>query len=275
MSSEESVIGIKLGELSEYSDTYNPAFLQPIPRAASRGAVFADVVPFSGVDVWTSFELSWLNSRGVPQVAIAEFRFDCFSENIIESKSFKYYLNSFNQTVFDSVEAVEACLLCDLSRAAKGKVSVDIFDMNTSFSSEMLPGQCVDQLDCEVTQYSADDGLLIVDEDKTVEHAQLYSHLLKSNCPVTGQPDWATVWIEYSGPEIQADAFLTYVVSYRQHQDFHENCVEKIYADIMTRCECSELSVYARYTRRGGLDINPFRSSCDARELPFGRLLRQ
>ena len=275
MPHEKLESGIQLGELAQYSDVYDASFLQPIPRGPSRKVTFDDVLPFSGVDVWTSFELSWLNPRGVPQVAVAEFRFDCMSENIIESKSFKYYLNSFNQTIFTSMEAVQVCLVKDLSAAANGKVSVEITRPDTLFSCVAIPGICVDQLDCEVTQYSADASLLVVgDDDHVVNNIQLYSHLLKSNCPVTGQPDWATVWIEYTGNVISPEAFLAYVVSYRQHQDFHETCVEKFFADIMTRCKPSKLSVFARYTRRGGLDINPFRSNCRS-DVPFGRLFRQ
>lgn len=266
--------GIQLGELAEYSDVYDATLLQPIPRAPSRNVVFGNGLPFSGVDIWTCFELSWLNPRGVPQVAIAEFQFDCLSENIIESKSFKYYLNSFNQTVFASIEAVQACLVKDLSAAANGNVIVEITNPDTPFTGVAVPGVCVDQLDCEVTQYSADASLLVVDKDSSVQSAQLYSHLLKSNCPVTGQPDWATVWIEYTGKVIRPEAFLAYVVSYRQHQDFHETCVEKFFTDIMANCAPSKLSVFARYTRRGGLDINPFRSNCRS-DVPFGRLCRQ
>jgi len=274
MSHEKLESGIQLGELAEYSDVYDATFLQPIPRAPSRKETFGDAVPFSGVDIWTCFELSWLNPRGVPQVAVAEFRFDCMSENIIESKSFKYYLNSFNQTVFTSIEAVQACLVQDLSAAANGNVAVEITRPDTPFAGAVIPGVCVDQLDCDVTQYSADASLLSVDDGSAVQNVQLYSHLLKSNCPVTGQPDWATIWIEYTGKAIHPEAFLAYVVSYRQHQDFHETCVEKFFADIMARCKPSKLSVFARYTRRGGLDINPFRSNCRS-DVPFGRLCRQ
>lgn len=266
--------GIQLGEQAQYSDVYDATLLQPIPRAPSRNIEFGDGLPFSGVDIWTCFELSWLNPRGVPQVAIAEFQFDCLSEHIIESKSFKYYLNSFNQTIFASIEAVKACLVKDLSAVANGHVAVEITGLDTPFTGVVMPGVCVDQLDCEVAQYSADASLLVIDKDSTVQSAQLYSHLLKSNCPVTGQPDWATIWIEYTGKVIRPEAFLAYVVSYRQHQDFHETCVEKFFADIMTYCEPSELSVFARYTRRGGLDINPFRSNCRF-DVPFGRLCRQ
>lgn len=274
MSHEKLGSGIQLGELAEYSDIYDATLLQPIPRAPSRKVEFGDSLPFSGVDIWTCFELSWLNPRGVPQVAIAEFQFDCLSENIIESKSFKYYLNSFNQTVFSSIEAVQACLVKDLSAAANGHVVVKITKPDAPFACAAMPGVCVDHLDCEVIQYSADASLLVVDDDSVVQNGQLYSHLLKSNCPVTGQPDWATVWIEYTGKAISPEAFLAYVVSYRQHQDFHETCVEKFFADIMARCEPSKLSVFARYTRRGGLDINPFRSNCRS-DVPFGRLSRQ
>lgn len=266
---------VRLGEELAYSDVYTPSFLEPIPRSISRASNFSDALPFVGKDVWTCYELSWVNKKGVPQVAIAEFIFDAMSENIIESKSFKYYLNSYNQTVFDSLEDVRLCLESDLSRVSRGDVLVSVRSLSSEPSFAQIDGVCLDNLDCELSSYRADASLLqLVDGGVYVNDSQVYSHLLKSNCPVTGQPDWATVWIEYSGLQISNASLLAYIVSYRCHQDFHETCVERIFTDLMKRCSPEKLSVYARYTRRGGLDINPFRSNC-SREIPFGRLPRQ
>ncbi|VUD68957.1 NADPH-dependent 7-cyano-7-deazaguanine reductase [Thalassocella blandensis] len=265
--------GIQLGKDALYVDHYDAELLVPIPRSESRAKVFGATLPFMGKDIWTSYELSWLSKSGKPQVAIAEFEFPYDSQNIIESKSFKYYLNSFNQTFFDSMEEVRQTLIRDLSQAAGGDVSVDVQNLSSDHQIYVLPGTCVDNLNVNVNQYTPNPELLTSGR-RTVEKKQLFSHLLKSNCPVTGQPDWATVWIEYSGTEIIPESFLAYVISYRQHQDFHENCVESMFKDIMRQCQPSTLSVYARYTRRGGLDINPFRTNA-REEVPVKRLARQ
>ncbi|MFL0799946.1 MAG: NADPH-dependent 7-cyano-7-deazaguanine reductase QueF [Agarilytica sp.] len=265
---------ITLGQKSLYPDTYDASLLEPISRQLSRAELGLDeVLPFHGADIWTGYELSWLGTSGKPEVAIAEFSFPAASANIIESKSFKYYLNSFNQTKFDSWEHVQNTLVQDLSLKADGQVEVSLFPLEDFADPEKNSGDCVDRLEVNIDQYSPSPGLLKSSETKVTKHG-LYSHLLKSNCPVTGQPDWASVWIEYSGKEISPESFLRYVVSYRQHQDFHENCVERIFCDLLQQCECDELSVYARYTRRGGLDINPFRTNVE-REIPFKRVARQ
>lgn len=268
--------GIKLGEESLYVDQYDASLLAPIARSQSRDGLSITrepSLPFTGVDLWTGYELSWLNLKGKPQVAIVEFEFDCDSLNIIESKSFKYYLNSFNQTPFKSRESVIQTLTHDLQDAASGRVSVRLFDLDDYRQTSPLPGVCVDDLDIEVDQYQAS-GAILNTLAESVQDEALYSHLLKSNCPVTGQPDWATIWVEYSGLKICQESFLQYVISFRQHQDFHENCVEKIFMDLQKYCLCSDLSVYARYTRRGGLDINPYRTST-SNDLPLVRLARQ
>ena len=253
---------IQLGVDSLYVDQYKPSLLAPIPRASSRDALFGtDALPFKGRDVWTAYELSWINEKGKPEVAIAEFEFAFDTECIVESKSFKYYLNSFNQSVFASGEQVLKTLKEDLSQAARGEVDVRMYALDDFHPVDSFEGSCVDRLDVEITNYSDAEGILKVSGEKVVSCMRLYSHLLKSNCPVTGQPDWATVWVEYSGAEIEPESFLKYIVAYRNHQDFHENCVEKIFADITRQCAPSMLTVYARYTRRGGLDINPYRSS--------------
>jgi len=268
---------IELGKSSEYRDTYDPSLLAPIPRAQARQALPEHDGSFNGCDVWTAYELSWLNQKGVPQVAIAEFLFDSASLCIIESKSFKYYLNSFNQTPFSCWDAVRERMALDLETASGGKVSISLIPLDNGFDVVApLKGVCVDSIECQIECYQPDATLLEFG-GKSVKNEQLFSHLLKSNCPVTGQPDWATIWVQYSGKKLSEQSFLKYVVAFRQYQGFHESCVERIYCDLLTQGELSELCVYARYTRRGGLDINPMRYSpgFNADSVPFGRLVRQ
>jgi len=253
-----------LGQSTDYVDQYSPELLYPLPRKVKRDelGVSEQSLPFSGVDYWNSYELSWLSSSGKPQVAIAEFSFPCDSKNIIESKSFKLYLNSLNQTVFDSKEKLEKILVDDLSKVAESKVGVNIvptgqaLDINSGAEDRIL----IDDLELDSFQYEVDPTLLSNAKGGGVQE-KLVSHLLKTNCPVTGQPDWASVLIDYSGEAISHEGLLRYIVSYRNHQDFHEQCVERIFMDIMAQCKPDRLTVYARYTRRGGLDINPLRSS--------------
>ncbi|MFT6915836.1 MAG: 7-cyano-7-deazaguanine reductase [Motiliproteus sp.] len=249
-----------LGQSTSYVCEYDPKQLFAIPRANNwqgRGYVKA---PFRGCDLWNAYELSWLNLRGLPQVAMAEFRFSCESPNIIESKSFKLYLNSFNLSRFASADQVRQHLLEDLSEVAGAPVTVAIQSLEASARIDQLKGECLDQLDVEIEHYQPAPQLLRTIEGDRVE-AQLYSHLLKSNCPVTGQPDWASIQIDYRGAPIDKEGLLKYLVSYREQGDFHEQCVEQIFLDILDRCQPEQLSVYARYLRRGGLDINPFRST--------------
>jgi len=263
-----------LGQETPYSDQYSPELLVPIARDESRRSWLAGgALPFSGKDLWSAYELSWLDPRGKPVVAIADFVFDAASVNIVESKSFKYYLNSFNQSQFADVSELVATLERDLGAVAQGGVTATIYAVDDYHSVDRLTGTCVDALDIDVNRYSPTPSLLSLGEGR-VSGERLYSHLLKSNCPVTGQPDWASVWIEYSGARIEPSSFLAYVISYRQHQGFHESCVEGMFVDIMAQCKPDALSVYARYTRRGGLDINPFRSNCGA-QVPALRLARQ
>ena len=252
---------VSLGVDSVYPSEYDASLLAPIPRVMSRGALFGDESwPFKGYDLWTGYELSWLNLKGVPQVAIAEFQFPFDSPNIVESKSFKYYLNSYNQTSFFDRDAVCLQLKQDLSAVAGSDVEVTLFDVDNYQQGSVMDSENIDDLDIEIGEYSIDRSILVVEENVLVENQKLHSHLLKSNCPVTGQPDWATVGVHYSGKKISEKALLKYIVSFRQHQDFHENCVEKIFSDIKQQCSPDKLTVYARYTRRGGLDINPVRS---------------
>ncbi len=282
MTNDTTTPSISLGKEASYPDRYDAALLAPIARAETRQALWgSEAMPCEGVDVWTAYELSWLAPSGKPCVAMAEFCFSAASSHIVESKSFKYYLNSLNQTVFASKEAVAEVMQRDLSQASGGDVSVRFFDLQGHNALAQVSGFCVDELDVTVDHYSPDASILSLKTDNIkkasqhrVSNARLYSHLLKSNCPVTGQPDWATVWIEYTGLEICPESFLRYVVSYRQHQDFHENCVERMFRDLDQQCQPESLSVYARYTRRGGLDINPFRTNA-GRDVPFGRLARQ
>mgnify|MGYP001172257069 CR=1 FL=1 len=267
-----------LGKQTEYVSEYDPTLLFPIPRAQSRSGLAVDVnnLPFKGVDVWTAYELSWLDMKGKPLVAVAEFHFPCSSLAIVESKSFKLYLNSFNQTQFESQQAVVDLLQADLSKACGASIVLHLSSLSEVPWAEIktLEGECVDELDVSIDCYHPEPGLLGCEVGAGQVSETLYSHLLKSNCPVTGQPDWASVHICYTGAKICHEGLLKYVVSFREHQDFHEHCVERMFVDIMTRCQPQNLTVYARYTRRGGLDINPLRST-DEVTVSQPRLVRQ
>ncbi len=255
---------LTLGKSTGYQEQYDASLLQGVPRKLNRDAIgLTDDLPFHGCDIWTGYELSWLNAKGKPMVAIAEFSLDYQSANLIESKSFKLYLNSFNQTRFDDVKAVQATLRNDLCECAQGEVSVKVIEPK-QFSHQRivdLPGTCIDDLDIEVDDYSFNPDYLVDCVDEKVMVAEtLTSNLLKSNCLITSQPDWGTVMIRYQGPKINREKLLRYLISFRQHNEFHEQCVERIFVDLKRLCQCAKLTVYARYTRRGGLDINPYRS---------------
>ena len=275
----------QLGKTSAYVDQYDASLLFPIPRAGKRAEIgLSASLPFLGADLWTAFELSWLNSRGKPQVALAHFTIPCETVNIIESKSFKLYLNSFNNTHFPDAAAVLAQLRADVNEAAwRGAVvqsSVGVKLIPTEhFDREPvheLDGLSLDRLDVDCTHYTPTPDLLRVSPDNEAPVAEvLTSNLLKSNCLVTGQPDWGSVQISYSGAQIDHEGLLQYLVSYRNHNEFHEQCVERIFCDIWTRCKPQRLAVYARYTRRGGLDINPFRTSYPQAIPPNIRTARQ
>lgn len=251
----------QLGAHTHYPEQYAPELLVSIPRAHGRDALVLPRILY-GADFWTGYELSWLNTKGKPCVAVAEFRVSCQSPAIVESKSFKLYLNSLNQMPFDSQDALAATLRRDLSAGFGAPVEVALFSLDAYAQRGLqgFEGSCLDALDVPCSQYGIEPGLLQVTAGAAVSEA-LYSHLLKSNCPVTGQPDWASVFIRYRGQPIQKEGLLQYLVSFRQHQDFHENCVERIFSEILQHCAPDSLSVYARYTRRGGLDINPYRST--------------
>ncbi|MFO8044968.1 MAG: NADPH-dependent 7-cyano-7-deazaguanine reductase QueF [Halomonas sp.] len=265
-----------LGRESAYPERYDASLLYPISRALNRAPLGIEegALPFVGEDEWHAFEVSWLNARGKPVVAVARFRLPADSPCLIESKSWKLYLNGFNQTRFESREAVIESLMTDLSRAAGAKVSVELFDVDdAALMPQRLPGECLDGLDIAVSDYTPSAEHLAVGEEIVEE--TLHSHLLKSNCPVTGQPDWGSVLIRYRGPRIDREELLRYLIGYRQHQDFHEHCVERIFVDLMAHCRPERLLVLARYVRRGGLDISPWRATPGEKPPRPLRLLRQ
>ena len=253
-----------LGKNSAYRSDYAPDLLFPIPRQGKRDELgLQGTLPFFGVDIWNAYELSWLNMRGKPQVAVAKIIVPADSPNIIESKSFKLYLNSFNQTRLANDEALRSLMVQDLSAAAGANVHVSI-TLQENFSSLAmgeLDGVLLDRLDIEVDNYAPQPDILKADFDALPVEEMLISHLLKSNCLVTGQPDWGSVQIAYSGPQIDQESRLRYLIGFREHNEFHEQCVERIFTDILRHCKPTQLAVYARYTRRGGLDINPWRSN--------------
>ncbi|WP_237068381.1 NADPH-dependent 7-cyano-7-deazaguanine reductase QueF [Microbulbifer guangxiensis] len=263
--------GLPLGRETQYESRYNPGLLHPIDRGISRAhlGLRGDTLPFSGVDEWWGFELSWLNPKGVPQVAVSRFTFPHDSAAMIESKSFKLYLNSLNQSEFASWEEVRDTLSRDLGAASGADVTVELFGVeDATLAVEKPEGFCLDQLDIETRRYQPEASLLRLDAGRGAVSETLYSHLLRSNCPVTGQPDWATVCIDYRGPALDREALLAYIISFREHQDFHEHCVERIFCDLQNLAAFEELTVCARYTRRGGLDINPLRSTLPGKALP-------
>jgi 7-cyano-7-deazaguanine reductase len=274
----------QLGKSSYYIDHYDASLLFPIPRSGKRAEIgISGAAPFMGADMWTAFELSWLNLRGKPQVALAHFTVPCDTPNIIESKSFKLYLNSFNNTRFADADAVKAVLRADLSEGVWRQTGAEVGGTQVVTSSigvtilmpelfdrepvHELDGLSLDRLDVECTRFTPAPDLLTAAFEEPPVSEVLVSNLLKSNCLVTGQPDWGSVQISYTGPAIEQEGLLQYLVSFRNHNEFHEQCVERIFMDIWTRCKPMKLAVYARYTRRGGLDINPFRTSY-AKALP-------
>ena len=261
----------QLGKTSSYIDQYDASLLFPIPRADKRAELgLTDTPPFFGADMWTLYELSWLNLRGKPQVALAHITVPCESPNIVESKSFKLYLNSFNNSRFADAREVRERIRADVSAATGVGIGIktigpELFDREPVHE---MDGLNLDRLDVECLHFSPAPELLFAEFDELPVTETLTSNLLKSNCLVTGQPDWGSVQIAYSGPAINQEGLLQYLVSFRNHNEFHEQCVERIFMDVWTRCKPIKLSVYARYTRRGGLDINPYRCSYPA-QLPL------
>jgi 7-cyano-7-deazaguanine reductase len=274
---------LSLGKPTEYCSEYNPSLLEAVPRYLNRDGlgINANNLEFKGEDVWYGYELSWLNNKGKPIVAVAEFRFDCTSPNIVESKSFKLYLNSFNQSKFNTWDEVQQLLIQDLSKTAGCKAHVTLFKVNECAPLNIAPisAKCIDDIDVTINAYDINPALLSLSKNKDgvdnkVENKTLVSHLLKSNCLITNQPDWASIFITYSGAEIDEESLLNYLISFRQHNEFHEQCVERIFTDLMKYCQPKSLTVFARYTRRGGLDINPFRTT-ENNIAPSLRTLRQ
>ena len=275
---DKSLNALKLGQQTKYAEKYDRTLLQPVPRRLNRDQLnITATQPFTiGADIWTAYEISWLNPKGVPQVAIADVSIDFHSENLIESKSFKLYLNSFNQTPFADFADVQQTLQRDLQDCAQGEVKVRLNSLAdyTAQPIAALSGDCIDAQDIEVRDYAFNAALLNHCTGDHLVEETLVSHLLKSNCLITQQPDWGSLQIHYVGKQINREQLLRYIISFRQHNEFHEQCVERIFCDLMQYAKPEKLTVYARYTRRGGLDINPYRSNFEA--LPQNlRLARQ
>ncbi|HHF5474475.1 TPA: NADPH-dependent 7-cyano-7-deazaguanine reductase QueF [Haemophilus influenzae] len=275
---DNSLKSLKLGQKTEYASQYDRTLLQSVPRALNRdGLGITQNQPFTiGADIWTAYEISWLNEKGLPQVAIADIYLDYQSQNLIESKSFKLYLNSFNQSKFTDFNAVQQTMQRDLSECAQGDVKVRLNPVAAYDAQKIdhLQGDCIDEQNIEITSYEFNANWLKDCVSDEIVEEKLVSHLLKSNCLITNQPDWGTLHIHYVGKKIDHEKLLRYVVSFRQHNEFHEQCVERIFCDLMHYAKPEKLTVYARYTRRGGLDINPFRSNFE--NLPENlRLARQ
>lgn len=274
----QALSGLTLGKTTDYRDEYDASLLQAVPRSLNRDplGLSAERLPFHGADIWTLYELSWLNQNGLPQVAVGEVSLDARSQNLVESKSFKLYLNSFNQTRFSSWQAVQETMQRDLSACAQGNVEVRLYRLSELEGEPVahFHGECIDDQDIIIDNYEFDVSYLAGAAGEKIVEETLVSHLLKSNCLITHQPDWGSVQIAYRGPQIDREKLLRYLVSFRHHNEFHEQCVERIFNDIQRFCRPEKLSVYARYTRRGGLDINPWRANS-----PFspatGRLVRQ
>lgn len=276
---DDTLKNLSLGKATEYKCHYDQSLLQGVPRSLNRNELALDAasLPFYGVDLWNIYELSWLNKKGKPMVATGVVKVPFDSEFLIESKSFKLYLNSFNQSHFDSIEAVQKTLTEDLSACANKAVQVNLNASLDNITDTLgsFTGINLDDLDIEISKYQLSPLLLkdISSEDTVTE--TLYSHLLKSNCLITSQPDWASVEISYTGKCLDREKLLRYLISFRQHNEFHEQCVERIFCDLMEHGSLTSLTVYARYTRRGGLDINPLRSTSTDAIINNLRLLRQ
>jgi 7-cyano-7-deazaguanine reductase len=268
-----------LGKETEYPATYNPDLLVALPRSSNRNLLgLSKSLPFVGEDIWHAYEISWLDKKGLPKVAIGRFIFPCESPFLIESKSFKLFLNSLNQESFQDKQAVIALLSENLSGCACAEVNVTLFELEESADLIKLPeGFCLDSIDVQINHYQPDSALLTIDQDNSDELVEecLYTDLFKSNCPVTNQPDWGTISINYKGPAIYHQGLLAYLVSYRLHSDYHENCVERIFVDIQEKCKPQELAVQGNFLRRGGLDINPVRSTDSELMTTLPRFIRQ
>lgn len=267
-----------LGKPVNYLSNYSPDLLCPIPRLDKRKeiGIASQSLPFTGFDIWNAYEISWLNNKGMPQVCIGRFTFDAASPFIIESKSLKLYLNSFNNTKFESMQKVGELIGQDLSTTSNSQVKVELFSVEDEFNFFNYDGILLDDLDI-TTDIPVDVDTLLLQESEPGEECQekLYTNLFKSNCLVTHQPDWASLFIEYKGPKVEHQSLLKYLISYRNHSGFHEQCVERVFVDIARICKPADLTVFAKYTRRGGIDICPYRSSSKIKTPSFQRISRQ
>ncbi len=252
-----------LGKTATYGGQYDPGLLFAIPRAESRGALgLGNDLPFNGCDIWNAWELTWLGPNGVPQNVSAMIRIPAYSPNLIESKSLKLYLGSFAMTTVAGMDEVKEMITTDLCACTGTDIQLHLRTSVSDTAIEDFPGIGIDTIDAQCDSYDVDASLLEADEEIISE--TLHSHLLHSLCPVTDQPDMGSVLISYTGPRINHVGLLQYIVSFREHNDFHEACVERMFIDILERCEPTQLTVYARYQRRGGIDINPFRSNFES-----------
>lgn len=267
----------ELGKKSDYYPHYDPTKLFPILRKSQRDKLsLPEKLPFYGVDIWNHYEVSWLNEKGKPIAALAEIIYSCASPYLIESKSMKLYFNSFNNTVFRDAYAVENTVKKDIAERIQSEVQVKITplsEVKEKLLYPALPGQCIDDLDIECSLYEVKPELLHTEKESVEE--TVFSNLLKSNCLVTSQPDWGSIQIQYKGRKINHADLLRYIISFRNHQEFHEHCIERIFVDIMQYCKPEKLTVYGRYTRRGGLDINPLRSTEQINHVKNTQLCRQ
>jgi 7-cyano-7-deazaguanine reductase len=260
---DASLIDSPLGKNIAYQTQYDPTLLFAVPRERQRRDIGIDnsSLPFQGIDIWNAYEISWLDMKGKPQIAIGEFFVPCTSPYIVESKSLKLYLTSFYQTPISNIDEVRAILKKDLSNCVQQDVVVKLTQPSdyASIAYSNFPGTCLDELDIQTNIYTVDPNLLKCGLVNVEE--KLYSHLLKSNCLGTRQPDWASLYIHYIGPQIDHASLLQYIISFRMHNEFGEHCIERIFMDLLKYCQCKKLTVYGRYTRRGGIDLNPFRSN--------------
>ena len=263
----------ELGKKSDYLSEYDPTLLFPIPRDGKRQEIgIQATIPFVGIDIWNHYEVSWLNTKGKPMVAVAELIIPCDSDNIIESKSMKLYFNSFNNTQIANLTTLENIIKQDLSTATNSDVNIKVTPLN-AIEDTSLTGTCLDSLDIECTKYLVHKEYLATSTEIVSE--TLCSHLLKSNCLVTKQPDWGSIQIDYQGAKIDHEGLLKYIVSFRNHNEFHEQCIERVFVDIMQMCKPKELNIYGRYTRRGGLDINVYRGTKPMQPLHNRKMTRQ
>lgn len=258
-----------LGKTVSYVDKYDASLLFPISRNTERSKLRYS--EFKGVDIWMAYELSWINSKGKPQVAIAEIEIPASSPNLVESKSLKLYFNSFNQTGFDDKQAVAHTIARDLSLCCGSSVTVTLLPLEP-VALGRFGGTCLDQLEIETDIYNPDPRILVSKTGYIKE--TVYTDLFKSNCLITGQPDWASISIYYAGQPIDHASLLKYLISYRNHCGFHEHCAEQIFSDLKEFCKCDQIQLFARFTRRGGIDINCYRTTDNSTPLST-RLTRQ